>query len=172
MGKEVEVKFLNVNKNEIIKKLKSLKAKKIFEGKITTSYYDYPDNRLKQENKTLRLRKKGNKAELTSKQKIIDKGAKISKEKNFIAKNIKPIKFILKSVGLEQVSEIPEKYRISYKLGSIQFELDKYKNLPVFLEIESDSIEKLKKAAKLLNLNFDDAKTFNAFEVIDYLKKE
>jgi len=47
---EIEVKILEIDKDEVIKKLNSLGAEKIFEGYVETIYYDTPDFKLKCQN--------------------------------------------------------------------------------------------------------------------------
>lgn len=172
---ETEVKFLNINQDQIINQLKSLGAKKIFDGQIQTAYYDTKDKSLKKQHKTIRLRIKKSKTkseiELTFKKKIRNTEAKVMEEQNFIIKDLKTAHAFLKSINLIQSRTIPNKHRISYKLKDIQFELDTYENYPVFLEIESDSIEKIKQAAKLLNLDFKEAKTFTANQLLKYFKE-
>lgn len=172
---ETEVKFLNIDKKEILKKLKSLKAKKIFEGDIHTTYYDTKNKSLEKQNKTVRLRIKKSKTkpeiELTFKKRLSSLEAKVMKEQNFIIKDIKTANAFLKSINLIQSGTIPDKHRISYRLKNLQFELDTYKNCPTFLEIESDNINSLKQAVELLSLDFKDAKIFTANQLLKYFKK-
>jgi len=169
---EIEVKFLDINKTEIIGKLKSLKAKKIFEGNIETTFYDFKDNSLRKQGKTVRLRTKGNAVELTFKKAISKQQAKIMEEKNFNLKNLKEAKIFLKSLNLIPTKTLPKKHRISYQLKDIHFDMDKYTNIPLFLEIESDEINKIKRAANLLNLDFKKSKTFSAMGLLNYYKRK
>ena len=43
---EVEVKFLDINPDSLIKKLENLGAKKVFERFYRRRIFDYPDGRL------------------------------------------------------------------------------------------------------------------------------
>jgi hypothetical protein len=41
--KEIEAKFLNINRKELEKKLKKLGAKKVFDSLIEIKQFDYPN---------------------------------------------------------------------------------------------------------------------------------
>lgn len=59
---EKEIKLLEVTREEIVKKLLNLGAKKIFDGYIHDIYYDFPEktkkNKLEAGGKIFRVRKK------------------------------------------------------------------------------------------------------------------
>lgn len=64
--KEIEVKILDVNKNEVVKSLLEHGATKIFEGELKSVYLDSNDE-LKNGKKMLRIRQKGEKCLVTLK---------------------------------------------------------------------------------------------------------
>lgn len=168
--KETEVKFLEINKKEIIRKLARLGAKKVFEGDIEAYFFDYPDKRLNKRGKILRLRKKSKEIEFNLKQNMIVTAAKNVDETEVNISDFELMKKILESIGLEISHTLPKKHRTSYSLNDLHFEIEKYKGIPAFLEIESDSEEKLKKAARLLGLDMKDAKSWTQKEVLEYYK--
>jgi len=168
--KEIEVKILNVNEKEIITKLKKLGAKKVFEGKIIALYFDFKNNELSKEGKLIRLRTKGKMAELTFKKKISKKEAKIVDEYEIVTNDFANMKQILNQLGLkEKVKQI--KYRTSFNLDNVHFELDKFDNIPLFLEIEAPNIEKLKKYIKILGFSMKDTKPWTGKDVLKYYNK-
>ena len=167
---EIEVKFLEVDKGAIIKKLESLGAKKVFEGEVDASFYDFPDSRLKKDGSLLRLRTKGENAELTFKKKISKEEAKIMKELEIKLDDPASMKRILDTIGLvKQKSYV--KYRSSYKLGDVSFELDTFPGIPTFLEIEAPSIAEIKVHAEKLGLSMADAKPWGGGEVLRHYEE-
>lgn len=168
--KEIEVKVLDINTKDIIQKLKKLKAKKTFEDEIEATFFDYPNNTFKKNNQLLRLRKKGNLAELTLKRNISRNKAKIVEETERVVDFNKTLKF-LKSLGLVEVRKLTKKYRISYQLKNIHFEIDKVEGIPAYLEIEAQSLNHLEKALKLLNIPKSKAKPWTQTEVQKFYKK-
>lgn len=56
--KEIEVKILEINVEETIKKIEQAGGLKTYEGKVITTYYDSPKNKLHQQGSVLRLRRK------------------------------------------------------------------------------------------------------------------
>lgn len=55
---EIEVKILEINVEETIKKIEQAGGLKTYEGKVITTYYDSPKNKLHQQGSVLRLRRK------------------------------------------------------------------------------------------------------------------
>ncbi len=169
--KEIEVKILNIKEKQIIKKLKKLGAKKVFEGKIIASYFDFEDKSLSKENKIIRLRTKGKLAELTFKKSISKKEAKIAEEYNVITDDYKDMKKILNLLGLKEKIK-QTKYRTSFTLDDVHFELDKFDSIPIFLEVEAPNIEKLKEYIKKLGFSMKDTKPWTGKNVLDYYKSK
>ena len=136
---EVEVKVLDVNRRELVKKLLKLGAKKHFEGEIHAVSFDFPDNSIKNAKKTLRLRTKGNKTYLTLKNPVDNPNIKIREELELEVSDFSIMKKILESLNLKQWRDI-RKTRVSYRLKGALFELDKYHGyfefIPEFVEIE------------------------------------
>ena len=64
---EIEVKVIEVDKDEMTEKLIALGATKIFEGEVLTNVYDFEDGRLSKGGSYLRLRKMGDKSFFTFK---------------------------------------------------------------------------------------------------------
>ncbi len=165
---EVEVKFLEINTKEIIGKLKSLNAKKVFEGEIKAIFFDFPVDPLSKKQILVRLRKKGEKTELTIKETKDNKSVKIADETEVYTSNYKKTLKILNLLGLKELEHRPAKHRISYQLEDIHFEIDTFEGVPTFLEIEVDAVEKIEKAVSLIGLNIKDAKNWNGRKLLDY----
>jgi len=173
---EIEVKILNIDKKEIIKKLIKLKAKKSFEGVIQGEFFDYPNKKLQKNNELLRLRTAGKKAFLTFKGKLKKGKVKCCEEKEIEVENYNKAKEILLAIGLIVIKGTMTKHRVSYSLGKTHFEietpLEEYSFIPPFMEIESESAKNIYKYAKILGYNEKDCLNWTGKDVINYYKKK
>lgn len=167
---EIEVKILEINKDEIIKKLVELGAEKVFDDSIEAVYFDLDDNSLSENDRILRLRKKGEKAELTFKEGMSRDEAKIMKEFNTEIDDFESMKRILEGIGFKEFKQV-KKRRISYLLGDVRFEIDTLPNIPTFLEIEAPSLAKLRESADKLGFSMDNAKPWSVWEVLGHYGK-
>ena len=153
---EIEIKILEINKQEMINKLIQLGAKKIIDDKVVAYYFDNNERTLSSEGKVLRLRKIGNKNYLTFKEKISDKEVSLREEYETEINNFEKMKLILLNLGYQIIALI-EKHRTSYKINETLFEIDEHLNensfIPCLMEIESTNKENINKYIKLLNVN-------------------
>ena len=162
--KEIEVKILEINKTQIERKLKSLGAKKVFDGDVYAIYF-------KNKNNTIRLRKKGNKSYLTVKLKLRSKKAKVREEHEIEVSDFEITKKILELLGLKKYIN-QKKHRTSYKIKDTIFEIDKYSGkysrIPAFLEIEGKKVNEIYKYAKLLGFKEEQCKPWTGKDLIEY----
>ena len=140
---EKEIKILEINKAEVVKRLLELWAEKSFEWFIHDIYYDFPDdapkNKMEANGRMFRLRQKGEEHIYT----IKNKRKEIRKKEWVVAKdehetpisNIESFAKVLEKYGMEKTRE-KKKHRVSYKLDNMEFDFDLYENIPEFLEIE------------------------------------
>jgi len=171
--KEVEIKILEIDKKEIIDKLKKAGAKKIFEGDVENIFYDFENKRLFSQGKKLRLRKLGDRFQLTFKGKKEKGVAKIRDEYEVYFDDDTPIKKILEELGLREINRYCVKHRISFVIEDVRFEIDDFKKIPAYLEIEGPSVKKIKKYVKKLGFSMDDIKSYSSRDVFNhYGKKE
>ena len=77
--------------------------------------------------------------------------ARSQKEINFTVSDKQSVFDLFTNLDLELYAH-QEKDRTSWKYKNWQFDLDKYPNMPVYLEIESQSEAGIMEAIKLLNL--------------------
>lgn len=168
--KELEVKILEINKKEVIKKLENLGAKKILDSNVNAIHFDFDDYSLSKQDKILRLRRKGDITELTFKRKISKKKAKIVEELEVKVDDFGSMKKVLERLGLKKIKQYT-KHRISYNLNDVHFELDTYPGIPTFLEIEAPDIKKVKESVEKLGYSMKDAKSWNGWDVLKYYRK-
>ncbi|RLE46898.1 class IV adenylate cyclase [Candidatus Woesearchaeota archaeon] len=111
---EIEVKILESDKDKVIKRLLELGAKKVFDGPMNSVYLD-SDNELKNQNKILRIRQKGEKCIITLKVRKKDPEAKINEEYETEVKDFEEIRKKFHNLGFKEFATNFRK-RISCKL--------------------------------------------------------
>lgn len=170
--KEVEVKIIEIDRGRVEAKLESLGASKIFEGDVETVFFDFPGNPIAGANNLLRLRKKGDKTELTFKKFIADESAKVRDEYEVLVSDFETMYFILQSIGLAAIQRM-KKHRISYALkGAVGVDLDRYmgefSHIPDLMELEASDTATLHSHLKLLGLKPEDGKSWTTFDLVDH----
>lgn len=169
--KEVEVKIRNIDKEDIIEKVKELGAVKVFTGKIIDFRFDTPERDLSRQGKALRIRQKGKhvylnlKGKKKSKENVVDRdeiGVKVS--------NFRTMKTILHELGYIKIFELV-KYRTEYRLDDVNFDIDEYVGLDPILEIESDSYEKVENFIAALEIEDEDIGRVYIREILAAKKK-
>lgn len=151
---EIETKVLEVEKELIEKKLIALGAKEIQNTQLVVDWYgpkglthDGDDPWF------LRIRTYSNgKSEVTLKTIVGVLGvSRECKEVNFIVSDPQQAGYLLEDLNLEKYAH-QEKKRVSWKLDNMQFDLDKYPEMPSYLEIEAGSEKEITDMIKKLNL--------------------
>ncbi len=168
--KEIEVKILEIDVEEIDKKLKKIGAEKVFEGEIVSIYFDFPDRLLEKEGKILRLRQKGAKSILTYKELISQDEAKIMDEYELTIDDFELIKRIFEGIGLLPLYEF-NKHRTTYKLNQTHFEIDKYPDIPAFLEIEAPDLDTINEMVSKLGFSGEEVNSYSIKDVLKYYDK-
>jgi adenylate cyclase class 2 len=168
--KEIEVKFLNVNVNEIETKLRNIGAKRVFDRVYRRKVYDYPDLRLNAAHSWVRVRDEGDKVTFGFKQRT---GAKSSDgttndtgmdEVEVEVSDFEKTALILEKIGLKR-KFYEENRRIRWVKGEVEFDIDHWPLLEPFLEIEARSMEQIDGAIAELNLDQADKRIFVAWQV-------
>jgi len=167
---EKEVKFLNIEPEEIENKLRSIGANKVFDKLYKRRVFDYPDLRLNEKGAWLRLRDEGDKITLTFKQRIgIKKDDGTANDETMKEVEVEVSDFnrtakLLRELGLKE-KFYEENRRIRYLLEDTEFEIDFWPKLEPYLEIEAPSWQKVDEAIHKLGLNPDDKKIFSTYQI-------
>lgn len=173
--KEIEVKILNVGHKDLEEKLFSLGAKKIFDGELYAEFFDN-GTRIRDAKESFRLRKEGEIVKLVYKKKREKSfGAKIREETEIEVNDFDIAKELILALGFK-VFKILRKRRVSYKLGSVKFEFDKYYDdnafIPEFMEIEGETEEEIYKYAELLGFTKEDCKDYSGKHLVKLYSKD
>lgn len=168
---EIEVKYLDIDTEEIQKKLANIGAVRVGEFFQRWKAFDYPDWRLDKRGAWLRLRDEGDGTiTLTFKQRLgvvshdgteNDTGME---EIEIHVDNFDKTATMFVKIGFVE-KHYAEKKRIQWKKDSIEFDIDIYPELEPYLEIEAPSWEKIDEAISWLELDPGARKIFSANQV-------
>ncbi|MFH0955016.1 MAG: class IV adenylate cyclase [Candidatus Micrarchaeota archaeon] len=166
---EIEVKVLEINKMQVLARLKKLKAKKIFSGVLKTIYFDFPGRHLSKNGQVLRLRQTTAKTFLTFKTRLPTQKSVSSEEIEFEVSDWSDCQRFIRRLGFRPVLSYSKK-RESYRLGKNRIELDKFlgafKKIPLFLEIEATSEKQLFVTFSKLGFSKADAKAWHTGQLL------
>ena len=157
MQKEIETRFLDINKDELIEKLIALGALNEGEEKLEEVIFHAADMSWVGKRKFVRLRKTKNKVKLIYKENVeqtTDSAREIELEVSALDKCSK----FFEKVGLKAMRQL-EKYRHTFELGDVIIDIDSWPKIPAYVEIEGPSVESLKNFCK--QLGFDWEKRFD-----------
>lgn len=144
MYTEYEVKVLEIDKDNIIKKLESLGATKVGEWEQKRYVYDIKPA---QTGKWIRLRTNGKTTTLTYKH-VAANTIDGTKEVEIVVNDFDETNKLLECIGYK-AKAYQENRRIQYKLDNIEIDIDTWPLIPSYLEIEGENetvvLEMLKK---------------------------
>lgn len=160
---EIEVIFLEVDKDELEKKLAAVGAHKVKDIFYRHVAMDYPDYRLNKDNSWIRLRDEDGEVILAFKKRLgvtsqdgstNDEGME---EIEIAVDSYDTTKLFLQKVGFIEKHEA-EKKRTRWQKGETVFDIDTWPSLPTFLEIEAPTWEEVDAATALLGFDPKDRK--------------
>lgn len=166
---ECEVKFLNIDVDELTAKIESLGGIKQFNRLFKRIVFDYPDLRLNDEKAAwVRLRDEGDKVTLSYKQRL-DVGDGVSNDRSMLEHEVVVSDFdqtaeILRNIGLVD-KFYEENRRVQYKLDDVELDIDYWPQLKPFLEIEATDWEAVDAMIKKLGLNPQDKKIYSTHQI-------
>lgn len=172
--KEMETRIIDINVDNIRKKLKNIDGKKVKEENQTNNIFDFPDKRMLNKKGYARIRVVedllNNKFVyyMTTKKLVSQEKYKVMEEHEIEISNAEEGMEIFKSLGLELVESI-QKYRESYKYKNSLIEIDindkSFCPFP-YIEIESSSEEEIKEIVSLLGYTMEDTTSETIYEIL------
>lgn len=163
MKTEYEIRVLEINHNEVIKKLEELGATKIFEAMQQRYVYDFNPVL---PNKWIRLRTNGIKSTLTIKD-LEAKTVDGTKELEIEVSNFEDTNAILEELGYIHRG-FQQNKRCQYKLNGVEIDLDRWPLLPEYIEIEGSSEEEVYNTLELLGYKKEDAVTLDVTSLYEH----
>ncbi len=172
--RELEVKVLNINLENMEDKLKGLGARLIAKEVQINTLIDSPDNYIENKlNSYLRIRETRSilkdkiKFTLTMKESIDRKGIRENIETNIDISDKEEMIYLLEKLGYS-VKEEGEKMRTSYSLNGVRLDLDTWDNDTYpdpYMEIEVNAEHELEDIVKLLEIEEKDISTKSILEL-------
>lgn len=172
---EMETRILDIDVDEIRKKLISLGAVNVKKEDQINSLYDFEDGLLLSKKGYARIRTVKDLLNdkivyyMTTKKMISQEKYKVMEENETIIEDGEMGARIFKSLGLKLVEEI-KKYRESYKYKNTLIEIDindkSFCPIP-YIEIETNSEDELKEVVKLLGYTMEDTNSKTIYEILE-----
>lgn len=157
MQKEIETRFLDINKDELVKKLVSLGAIDKGEEKLEEIIFHAADGSWIGKRKFVRLRKTKDRIKLTYKENV-EQTINGAREIELEVSDLDKCSEFFEKVGLKEMRKL-EKYRRTFELGDVVVDIDRWPKIPAYMEIEGPRIESLKNFCD--KLGFDWEKRFD-----------
>ena len=152
METEYEVRILEIDVDDVLKRLEKIEATK--EWDLLQRRYVY-DLIPKVDGKWVRLRTNGKKTTLTIKD-IVSSEIDGTRELEMEVDDFDKCYQILKELGYEDRG-YQENRRIQYKYEDVEIDIDYWPLIPTYLEIEGPSEEKVYEILELLGYNREEA---------------
>lgn len=156
MQTELEVKFLDIDKKTLRKKLKDIGAKLVHKERLMKrKVFDYPDEHLRKEGGWVRVRDEGDKITLSYKR-LINRTLHGTKEIMIEVSSFEETCKFLLAIGLK-LDAYMETKRERWDFEGSEVTIDTWPWIPTFVEIEAITEKKLKKLTKGLGFVWLDA---------------
>lgn len=167
MKKEIEIRLLNIDKEQFIKSIIDLGAKKVSESLQKRYVYDF--NPI-QENKWIRLRTNGEKTTLTIKE-IVDKNAiDGTNELEVIVSDFDSANSILEQLGYIH-RNYQENYREVYYLNDVEISIDSWPLIPTYAEFEAKSEKNIQSLLEKIEYDKNNLTTIDVTSIYNDIYK-
>ena len=154
MHTEYEVRILEIDPEEIIKRLEKHHAEFLWDRVQRRYVYDFhPVDK----NRWVRLRTNGEKTTLTIKN-LVTSEIDGTQEIEIEVDNFERTNLLLKELGYEPKG-YQENRRIQYNLNGVEIDIDYWPKIPTYVEIEGSSEEAVYHALSVLGYSMDDCTT-------------
>lgn len=160
MHTEYEVRILEIDVEEVKKKLEELHATCEWDHMQKRYIYDFIP---REEKKWIRLRTNGEKTTLTIKN-IVKSSVDGTQELEIIVDNFERTHLLLKELGYGP-RLYQENRRIQYNLNGVEVDIDYWPMIPTYIEIEGASEEAVYNAVSALGFDKEDCTTRNVDEI-------
>jgi adenylate cyclase class 2 len=168
-NREIEVKFLEIDKSALIEKLNSLDAKDLGEQLITEQIFHDAKGEWHAQDKFGRIRKTNESVTFTYKH-VQEKTATGTIEIEFKITEPEKMREFLEAIGLIMDRE-QEKKRHKFLLKNVIVDIDTWPTIPTYVELEGPDEDAIKITAAMLGFDYSKGVFGTAATVIrDYYK--
>ncbi len=157
METEIEAKFLDINIEEIRKKLAKIGATLVYgERLMKRKLFDFADERLRKTGAWVRVRDEGEGKITLSYKRLLDRTLHGTKEITLDVSDFETMCNFLQACGFDSKS-YQETKREKWVLGKSEITIDTWPWIPTCLEIESPTEDEVKRVSGLLDFDWKDA---------------
>lgn len=161
---EIEARFINIDKEEMIQKLLQMGAVDDGEDHLEEIiFYDKENTWQYQVKKCIRLRKTSKRSTMTFKNSSVA-SVDGTKEIEIVIDDMEKAKLILQEAGLVLYRQ-QEKKRHTFQLGEVTLDIDTWPSVPAYIEIEAPTAELVRQTAEKLGFDWNDA----IFEAVHFM---
>ena len=165
-NREIEVRFLNINKAEFITTLRTLGATETPEYRLEETIFYDPELKWRDVDKRfVRIRKTGDAIAITYNHKQ-HAGIDGTEEIEFAVNDMTRARLFVERLGLVAYREQAKK-RHTWKLDGVTIDIDEWPTVPPYVELEGSSEAHLKEVAAKLNLDWSKKITEDALVVLE-----
>lgn len=164
-NKEIECRFLDIDKGKLIEKLNELDAKDYGEMMLEEVIVYDKELEWKKKDRFVRIRKVGGKSFVSYKEHnedTVDGAYEIEFEVSCPEK----AELLLEKIGLN-IYRRQQKRRHTFELDDVTVDIDTWPGIPTYVEFESDSEDLLRKLVERVGYSWEDANFNNAAWVIE-----
>lgn len=153
--REIEVRFLDIDKDDLLARLNALGATDLGEDLLDERIIFDKDLLWQKEAKFMRLRTQGGKSTLTYKNRENPHAPTVhgTEEIEVAVSDLELAQALLSRLGFEPF-RYQQKKRHSFTLGDVQIDIDTWPRVPTYVELEGNSEDDLRLAAKELGLDW------------------
>ncbi|HEX8946915.1 MAG TPA: class IV adenylate cyclase [Candidatus Paceibacterota bacterium] len=163
---EIEVRFLEIDKDALIARLNALGAEDLGETLLDEQIiYDESLSWIKEGKRALRLRTKDGETTLTYKNHR-EASADGVEEVEFAVSDAGAAEALLERLGYPAYRH-QQKKRHTFQLGEVTIDIDTWPRIPTYVELEGSSVEALQEAARALGFDWEKAELRNPRRVIE-----
>jgi adenylate cyclase class 2 len=166
---EIECRFLEIDKEALLKKLRDLGAKDKGEVMLEEKVIYKTGEVWNHGNGFIRIRKSGDGIQMTYKEHraaTVDGAFEIE----FGIDDYDKAELLLKTIGWGN-SRAQQKLRHTFELDGVTIDIDTWPKIPPYVELEGESEEQLQKVAKKLGFDWKKVELHNARWVIENIYK-
>lgn len=161
MNKEIEIRILNIDKDKFIKEILSLGATK--DSAFLQRRYTYDFNPV-DKHKWIRLRTNGKKTTITIKEVVDKKSMSGTNELEIEVSSFDKTNLMLEELGYHH-RNYQENYREIYYLDDVEISIDSWPLIPTYVELESNSEDKINSLLSKLSYNKEDLTTLDVTSI-------
>ena len=166
MKTEYEIRVLEINKEEMVKRLEKLGA--ILKGNFKQKRYVY-DLKPAENGKWIRLRTNGKVTTLTYKD-IVSNTIDGTKEVEIEVEDFDKANEFLEKIGFINRS-YQENERMQFILNNVEIDIDSWPMIPTYMEIEGESEEEVLNMKRVLNIDESNVTTLNCDDIYRQIYK-